>query len=198
MLYEVRTYDVRPNAVAEVELRLATALESRGRLVDLVGSFHTEIGPLNQIVQILRHAGAAKREQAPADVVDARSDVFVPFDVSPEIVPGAPGPFYEIRIYEYADGDLPKIVAAWEAALPGRLGHSPLVFVGSSETGGGNKLLHVWPYRSLDERWAVRARIREAGVWPPLAVARKRGLPEYELLRMENKIVLPSAYSPLQ
>jgi hypothetical protein len=206
MIYELRTIDVRPHAVPEVERHLETTLAMHEGSSSLVGSFHTEIGPLNQIVQLSRFDSDEERERNQFDstaeigdlVVDERSDVFVPFAISPNIEAGSPGPFYEIRTYRYAPGDLPKIVGAWEAALPGRLELSPLVFVGSSEAGAINKLLHIWPYRSLDERWELRKRIREAGLWPPLAVARKRGLPSYDLLHMENKIVVPSAYSPLQ
>jgi hypothetical protein len=206
MIYELRTFDVRPHAVSEVERHLETMLVAHRSISSLVGSFHTEIGPLNQVVQLFRFDSDEERDRSKVDstaeirdlVVDERSDVFAPFAISPNIEAGSPGPFYEIRTYRYADGDLPKIVGAWAAALPGRLELSPLVFVGSSEVGAINKLLHIWPYRSLDERWELRARIREAGLWPPLAVARKRGLPSYDLLHMENKIVVPSAYSPLQ
>jgi hypothetical protein len=208
MFYDVRTLDLRPHSVPEVERRLAAALEERRILSTLAACFHTEIGPLNQIVQIWEYEDLAERERHLADdtaasgsgefVIAERSEVFVPFAISPRITPGAPGPFFEIRTYTYADGDLPKIVTAWEAALPERLALGPLVVVGSSERGGVNKLLHIWPYRSLDERWELRRRIREAGAWPPLAVARKRGLAEYTLLHMENKIALPSVYSPLQ
>ena len=209
MIHEVRTYDVRPHSVPEVERRLEKACEEAIRRSDLVASFHTEIGPLNQVIQIWSYGDVAERERVRAGtseagavigefVVQERTDDIVPFAISPDIKPGTVGPFFEVRTYRYADGDVPKIVRAWEAALPARLALGPLVLVGSSESGGVNTLLHIWPYRTLDERWELRRTLREAGVWPPLVVARRQGLPEYELLHMENKIVVPAAFSPLR
>jgi hypothetical protein len=207
MIYDVRTYDLRPHSVAEVEKRLGEAYERRTGGPELAASFHTEIGPLNQIVQIRPHASLEERASAEAAswfpdvgefVVGERSQLFVPFAISPELRPGTVGPFFEVRTYRYADGDLPKIVAAWEVALPGRLEWGPMVGVWHSEGEGVNTLMHIWPYASLDARWELRAKIREAELWPPMAVARRHGLPGYKLLHMENKIVVPSAFSPLQ
>jgi hypothetical protein len=44
----------------------------------------------------------------------------------------------------------------------------------------------------------MRNKIRETGDWPPSAAAKKAGLPVYQLAMQENKIVMPSAFSPLQ
>lgn len=212
MIYEVRTYRVRPHSVGEVERRLGEAYPDRSRFSPLAASFHSEIGPLNQVIQVWPYQDLAEREEVFSavagaggwppeigDLITAESaEIFVPFAVSPEIRPGEMGPFFELRLYTYADGDLPKIVEAWEAALPERLKWGPLVVVCSAEVGGVNKLLHIWPYKSLDDRWELRKRVRETGMWPPLAAARKLGLPTYKLLHQENRIVMPSFFSPLQ
>jgi hypothetical protein len=200
MTYHVTTYDVEPHAVPEAERRLAVACASGIADGVLAASFHTEIGPLNQVIQIWADAGpAAAADEAIEDLVVARqSDEFVPFTVSPRIVPGSFGPFFEVRRYSYVAGDLPKIVAAWEAALPTRLALGPLVLVASSDGPGANDLLHIWPYRTLDERWQLRTSARETGLWPPYAAARTLGLEPFEFIRMENKIIVPAAFSPLQ
>jgi hypothetical protein len=67
-----------------------------------------------------------------------------------------------------------------------------------SELGGLNQFVHIWPYKTLDERWATRNKAVEAGHWPPSAVAKKAGLPDYHLVQQENKILMPAAFSPLQ
>jgi len=112
--------------------------------------------------------------------------------------PGKQGPFFEMRVYNYAAGQLPNLTKAWTLAIPNRLKHGPATAILYSELGGLNQFMHIWPYKSLDERWALRNKLRETGEWPPSVVAKKAGLPEYHLVQQENKIVMPSAFSPLQ
>ena len=84
------------------------------------------------------------------------------------------------------------------AALPHRLKLGPATAIWYSELGGLNKFVHIWPYKSLDERWVKRMKSRETGDWPPSAAAKKAGLPAYRLAIQENKIVMPAAFSPIQ
>jgi hypothetical protein len=79
----------------------------------------------------------------------------------------------------------------WEAALPARTKLSPLVTAGGVEFGGANRFIHIWAYKSMDQRLQVREQGRKAGIWPPPGGGD-------ELLAQENKIVMPSAFSPLQ
>jgi hypothetical protein len=122
----------------------------------------------------------------------------IPFPVSPEVKPGRMGPYFEIRTYTYATGNLRNILNAWERAIPARVQYGPVCAIWYSELGGLNKFVHIWPYATLDERVQIRAKARAAGVWPPSVVAKREGLPGYELLAQENKIVMPAAFSPLQ
>jgi hypothetical protein len=62
---------------------------------------------------------------------------------------------------------------------------------GSVEFGTANGFVHIWAYSSLDQRAAVRADAVKKGIWPPPSSGDR-------LLTQENKIVLPSAFSPLQ
>src|SRR5688500_10347635 len=102
MIYEVRTYDLRPHSVPEVERRLGEAYEARKKLSELAASFHTEIGPLNQVIQIWPYRDLAERERICSAasktsgwpprigefVVEERADIFVPLAISPEMKPG--------------------------------------------------------------------------------------------------------------
>jgi hypothetical protein len=206
MICDLRTYDVRPHATPEVERLFAEAYPERSRHSRLAGSWHSEIGHLNRIVQLWPHESVAGLESVmrsakwpPSSgdlIVSERSEVFVPFDISPPLIAQDVGPFFEIRRYVFADGDLPKVIAAWEAALPGRLEFGPLVVVMHSEP--TSTLVHIWPYKSLDSRMELRRKARETGLWPPLAYARKHGMPLYRLVSMENSIMLPSDCSPLR
>ena len=63
MIYEVRTYDLKPHAVGEVEKRFGEAYEHRKKLSPLAAFWHTEIGPLNQIIHVWPYKDMAERER---------------------------------------------------------------------------------------------------------------------------------------
>src|SRR6266568_4611412 len=52
MIYEVRTYTLRPGTVAEFEERFARRLPLRETHSKLGAFWHTEFGPLNQVVHV--------------------------------------------------------------------------------------------------------------------------------------------------
>src|SRR6266446_1493340 len=52
MIYEVRTYTLRPGAVAEFEERFAKRLPLREKHSKLGAFWHTEFGPLNQVIHV--------------------------------------------------------------------------------------------------------------------------------------------------
>jgi hypothetical protein len=212
MIYEVRTYDLKPHTQAEVEKRFGEAYEKRKQYSELAAFWHTEIGPLNQIIHVWPYRDLAERDRIRAAavkdgvwppkisefVIAQRSDIMVPFAISPEMRPGRMGPYFEVRTYTYASGELPKIIKAWEKAIPARVQLSPVAAIWYGELGGLNKFVHIWPFATLDERNEIRRKAVAAGIWPPSAVVKKEGLADYHLLSQENKIVMPSAFSPLQ
>ena len=215
MIYEVRTYDVQPHSIPEVEKRFGEAYEHRKKVSPLAAFFHTEIGPLNQIIHIWPYKDMEERDRLRAEALKAcgghwppkiaefivaqRTDVFHPFPFSPEVKPGNVGPFFEMRTYTTANGgEMAKMEAMWAAALPERLKFGPVTAVWKSELGALNKFLHIWPYKSLNDRVETRNKAAAAGAWPPTVVAKKLGLPGAKLVHQENKIVMPSAFSPLQ
>ena len=57
-----------------------------------------------------------------------------------------------------------------------------------------NKMVHIWPYKSLDERLKIRTQAKEDNVWPP------QGDPDlpFETIEQENKIMLPAPFSPMK
>lgn len=212
MIYEVRTYDLKPKAQAEVEKRFGEAYEKRKQLSPLAAFWHTEIGPLNQIIHVWPYQDLAERDRIRAAavqsgawppkigefIVNMRSEIYLPFPISPEIKPGKMGPYFEMRTYTVAPGDMPKLIKIWEQAIPARVKISPLVGVWYTELGGLNRFTHIWAYTSLNHRNEARDQALATGVWPPSIAAKKLNLPDGTLLAQENKIVMPSAFSPLQ
>jgi hypothetical protein len=212
MIYEVRTYDIKPKSLGDVEKRFGEAYEFRKTLSPLAAFWHTEIGPLNQIIHVWPYKDIAERDRIRAEavasgnwppkigefIVNMRSEIFVPFKFSPEIKPGKMGPYFEMRTYTFAPGELGKIQQVWEKALPERLKISPLVGIWYSELGGLNRFTHIWAYPSLNARNETREKASATGAWPPSAYAKRENLPDALLVAQENKIVMPSAFSPLQ
>lgn len=204
MLYEMRTYSLIPGSVSEVEKRFGEAYEFRKKYSELAAFWHTDIGPLNEIIHVwpyrdleerarIRAAAAADPNWPPkiSEFIRAmHSEILVPFPFSPLPKPGKFGPIYEIRIYTIKQGTLPLTLKSWGERLPERLKLSPLVVVGSVDLGNVDRFIHIWPYTSFEQRDQVRIKGRELGIWPPASSG--------NLLTQQNKIVMPASFSPLQ
>jgi NIPSNAP len=204
MIYEFRTYRLVPRSVPEVERLFGEAYEHRRKYSELTAFWHTEIGPLNEIVHVWPYADLAERARIRTEaakdphwppkirdyIVSMRSEILVPFAFLPEVRAGKVGPIFELRYYTYKLGAMPQVAKSWEAALPARLKLSPLLLAGAVEFGHANGFIHVWAYESLDQRMKVRAKAIDAGIWPPPGGD--------SLVTQENKILLPADFSPLR
>ena len=96
-----------------------------------------------------------------------QSEIVVPFAFLPDLKPGKMGPFFEMRYYAMKAGTLPDLIKRWESKIEERVKMSPIALAGHVEHGEANRFIHIWAYKSLDERTAVRNKAREMGVWPP-------------------------------
>ena len=205
MIYEIRTYGLKVGSLAEVEKRYGEAYEHRKKYSELFGFFHTEIGPLNEIIHIWNYesmeertrirAAAAKDANWPPKIQEfitrMSSEIVMPFPFVAAPKPGTYGPYYEFRQYEMKAGTLPDLLKRWEPKLPGRLGLSPIALAGHVEFGTANRFIHIWPYPSLDARGATRKKAVAEGLWPP-------GGGADTLVAQATKIVMPSVFSPMQ
>jgi NIPSNAP len=206
MIYEFRTYTLKPRSLAEVEKRYGEAYEYRKKYSPLAAFWHTEVGPLNEIIHVWGYTDLAERGRIRAEaakdanwppkirefVIDQDVEVVTPFPFIPDIKPATVGPIFEIRRYSLTPGSLPGVMKRWEGSIGERAKLSPVVLAGGVEFGGANRFIHIWAYKSMDQRLAIREQARKAGVWPP------PGGGGDELLAQTNKIVMPSSFSPLQ
>jgi hypothetical protein len=208
MIYEVRTYTLRTGAVAEFEERFAKRKPLREKHSKLGAFWHTEFGPLNQVIHAwpyenLQHRTAVRDAMAKDPelsalpggrdlIVAQEADIMIPapFMQPLETRDFGTGNVYEMRIYSYLPGEIPKVLEAWGKAVPGREKLSPLAFCGSTELGGLNKFIHTWVYKDLNERTRIREESRKGGQWPPQAGVRPH--------RQENKVLIPAAFSPIR
>lgn len=208
MIYEMRTYDLKPRSVPEFTKRIGEAYERRKRLSPLAAFWHTEIGPLNQVVHIWPYKDLGERSRIRAEslsvggwppptaefIVRMQSEIYIPWPDSPLLPEGEVGPYFELRTYTLRPGDQAKMQKTWARSLPVRQKISPCIATWFSELGGLNKFVHIWPYKNLDDRTRARKAALETGQWPPKPDPDE----PYNTDAQETKILLPAAFSPLR
>jgi hypothetical protein len=206
MIIEVRTYQLKPGSVAEVEKRFGEGLPAREKLSKLAAFWHTEVGPLNEITHIWPYESFEQRTAIRAEaiktgvwppktsefIVSMQSEIFLPAPFSPPLEPREVGPLFEIRSYTLAPGGIPGMIERWSPKIEARTKLSPLVGAWYSEFGALNKWVHVWAYKDAAERQRIRAEAIARGIWPPGG-----GAPG-QMLKQENKLVMPASFSPLR
>ena len=206
MIFEMRTYLLKPGSVPAVEEAFATALPGRLKLSPLAGFWHTEVGTLNQIIHVWPYENLAERDRIRAEavktgvwppkiadhVLEMESKILHGAPFSPNFAPGEHGTIYEFRTYTYNTGAIPKVIEGWKPLVPGRAAISPLIFAGFTDIGALNQWVHVWAYKNMADREQRRALAMKPGVWPP---PRPEGV---VMQRMENKFAVPASFSPLR
>ncbi len=204
MIYEFRTYTLQPRTLPEFLKRFGDALPKRLEFSPLAAFWYTELGPLNQVIHVWPYKDTNERSRTRAAavkagiwppkttefIVDMKSEILEPLPFSPLLEPSNHGPYFEMRSYVLRAGGTPEMAANWEKHLPGRVALSPLIGVYTSDIGGLNQWVHIWAYKSFEERMAVRKTMQESGIWPPP--------PPTPTLRQEAKLMLAAPFSPVK
>ena len=205
MIYEVRTYTLQPGSVAQFEENFAKALPSREKYSKLGAFWHTEIGPLNQVIHVWPYESVEERNEIRAEAskdpdwppknppemyVSMSSDIYIPAPfMRPMGGDQALGNIYEMRIYHYKTGSMPEVIKRWGEAIPHREEFSPCAGAMYSDLGSLNKWMHIWPYKDMEDRNRIRTEASKTEHWPP---------PTREfLLSQESKMLVPSSFSPM-
>ncbi len=204
MIYEMRTYNMKPGgAVAEFEASFAESLPHREKYSKLAAFFHTDFGPLNQVIHIWPYESLSERERIVAEagkdpnwppknldgIVDMTADILIPAPFTRPLGEQALGRFYEMRTYTFRAGTMQEVLKRWEAAMPYREEYSPCAGCFYSDVGSLNKWVHLWPYNSLDDRLRIRAESTKDPNWPPATR-------EFQI-KAENKLLIPASFSPM-
>ncbi|WP_421994523.1 NIPSNAP family protein [Reyranella sp.] len=206
MIFEMRTYLMKPGSIPKVEELFGAALPARAKLSRFAGFWRTEVGTLNQIIHIWPYKDMNERDQIRAEAVrsgvwppkmaefilEMESKILHPAPFSPPFDPGEHGALYEFRTYTYNPGAIPKVIEAWKPLVAARSAISPLVFAGFSDIGALNQWVHVWAYKNMADRETRRAQAMKPGQWPP---PRPDGV---NLLKQENCFAVPASWSPLR
>ena len=206
MIYEVRSYRLKPRSVPQFLDVFGEAYEKRKEFSPLSAFLFTEVGPLNEVIHIWPYESYAERDRIRAEavkagnwppkgadfIVDQKSEVYTPFPFVGDFGTGALGPLFEWREYTVTTGMMPGVMKGWEDAIEERRKASTLVIAMQTDTGVLSKYVHIWAYRDFAHRAEVRADMLAKGIWPP------KGSPKGGLRYQENKLCLAAPFSPLQ
>ena len=206
MIFEMRTYLMKPGSIPEVEKRWAAGLPERAKLSRFGGFWRSEVGTLNQIIHVWPYKDLNERDAIRAKAIETgvwpvkiqefilemESKILHAAPFSPAFDPGQHGGIYEFRCYTYGPGSIPRVIESWGSRIKQRTALSPLIFAGFTDIGALNQWVHVWAYKNMADRETRRAQAMKPGVWPP---------PRHEsvtLLKQENKFAVPASWSPLR
>jgi hypothetical protein len=200
-LYDVTIITVRPGTHPQALAILGESVATDG---NLLACWYSDIGAVNQILLLRNPADAAAildtrfAAQNAANpfgigdyIVAMTMDTYASFDFIPPMRPGQFGPCYEVRNYVIKPGGLTPTTEAWRKSVPSRMKISPVLAAMTSVTGAVTRFLHIWPYKSFDERARLRDKAMADGVWPP------PGGPAH-LLSQQVDIYLPAPFSPVR
>ena len=211
MIYELRTYTVKPGTVGDMVKAASTlSREIRGdNFGKLEGYWFTEIGPLNQVMHLWSYSDLNERARLRAELARnarwtgeyvalirpflARQEVRLLNAIKPPVAPASTGNIYELRNYRARPLAARDWIAAFTAALPAREKYSKIVGLWTTEAGQPNEICHLWAYADLNARAAVRAESGKDPGWQAFLKSSTGLLDE-----MHSTIMLPATHSPLK
>ncbi len=180
MLYEMRIYTVAPRGVPEYYEKFGEIFEKRQAITRMVGMFHCDFGELNRVMHIWEYGNAGHREETRRAV--AGHDWWPPptghllrkqetkllttpaFRPKPKL--GEYGSVYEFRTYTIYPGKIGEVEAKWAENVATRETLSPLAAFFMAESGSLNEWIHVYPWKDLNHRAEVRAKLPNLPNWP--------------------------------
>ena len=203
MIYNLLTLGFRPGKLPLVLPKLQATIGEALPHGTLLGCFTCEFGVLNRVNILTGYEDAGALAQDRGHVSAAGSPfgfgehlasfeqaAYAPLSFLPPLAPGAFGPFYEMRSYGIAPGGIPVIDEAWAAVYERRNAISPMLMVMASLDTAPQRMVHVWPYKTMDARAAARGEAGKTGIWPP------KGGSEF-VLSMQSEVFVATAFSPL-
>jgi hypothetical protein len=212
MIYELRTYTVRPGTLGDMVKAASTvSREIRGNnFGKLEGYWSSEIGALNQVLHMWSYSDLNERARLRAELAKnarwtseyiplirpilVRQEVRLMNAIKPPVAPASTGNVYELRNYRAKPlGAVRQWTEAFTAVLPAREKYSKIVGLWQTEAGQPNEVCHIWAYPSLNARAEARAAAAKDPVWGEFLGKGPQFLEE-----MHATIMLPAPHSPLK
>ncbi|HEV8441526.1 MAG TPA: NIPSNAP family protein [Methylomirabilota bacterium] len=211
MIYELRTYTLVPGKQSEyVKLSGDVGRKVRGdKYGKLEGYWTSEFGTLNQAIHLWSYPDLVERDRLRGELAknDEWTKGYIPqirsmilaqenkiLSAQLPLKPPAPdGNVYELRTYRTPVGRAGEWLGHFKAIMPVREKYSKNVGLWQTEMGQLNEVVHLWAYRDLNERAAVRAKAIQDPEWQAFLA---KGYPL--LVEMKSIVMTPSAHSPMQ
>jgi hypothetical protein len=211
MLYELRTYTFHPGKLADyLKLNAEVGRKIRGdRYGTFEGGWTTEFGTLNQYVHLWSYADLNERERLRVELgkneawgreyvskirplmMAQQNKLMSPVTAIKR--PADTGNVYELRWYRAYPGKLGEWLALATGVLPTREKYSRNVGYWQTEVAQLNEGVHLWVYKDLNERAAVRATVMQDGEWQAF-LAKAQPL----LQQQEAVVLIPTGPSPMK
>jgi hypothetical protein len=211
MIYELRTYTLQPGKQNEF-LKYNTEIGRKIRgdnYGKLEGCWTTEFGTLNQYVHLWSYADLNERERLRGELAknNAWNTEYTP-KIRPLMLaqenkilaaalplkpPADAGNLYELRWYRAYPGKLAEWINLFKGIMPVREKYSKNVGVWQTEVAQLNEVVHLWAYRDLNERAAVRGKVMQEPDWQKFLGASAPLLAE-----MKSAILNPTPASPMR
>lgn len=204
MLYDLTILSLLPNTLGAVMPVLPETYKNFSGTGTPLGAFSCEFGILNRFAFLTQYdsleaLGAERVRLMQTDnpygigpyLGGINSTAFKPLAFARPIVAGSYGPFYEFRTYTLAPNGLAETEAAWAKIIDRRHAMSPLLTNMASIEGAPQKMVHVWPYKSIEDRVAARSQASKDGIWPPPGGSA-------HLTSLQSELFVATAFSDLK
>lgn len=204
MLYDLTILSLLPNTLGAVMPLLPKTYETFSSTGKVLGCFSCEFGVLNRFAFLTEYDTVEKLTAERARLMETEnpygigaylagvnSTAFKPLSFAKPVTPGTYGPFYEIRTYTLAPGGLPETEAAWAKVIDRRNEMSLLLTIMGSVEEGPQKMVHIWPYKTVEERVKARTQASKEGIWPPPGGSG-------QLTALQSELFVATAFSDLK
>ena len=173
------------------------------------GGWTTEFGVLNQYVHLWSYPDLNERERLRVELsrneawgrdyvskirpllLTQQNKIMSP--VTAIKPPKDSGNIYELRWYRAHVGRLAEWIALFKGVMPTREKYSKNVGVFQTEAGQLNEAVHLWAYRDLNDRAAVRSKVLQDPEWQAFLAKSAPCLAE-----MKSIVLNPAPHSPMQ
>ena len=211
MIYELRTYTLVPGKQGEY-LKLSGDLSRKIRGDDygkLEGFWSTEFGTLNQLVHLWSYADLNERERLrtalgqnerwrkeyvpqirPLLIAQENKILSAELPLTP---PSDTGNVYELRWYRAHAGRAGEWLEHFKAIMPTRDKYTRRVGLWQTQAGQLNEVVHMWAYRDLNDRAAVRGKTLQDAEWQAFL-----GKATPLLVEMRSVALVPAPSSPMK
>lgn len=204
MLYDLTILSLLPNTLGAVMPILPQTYANFTKTGKVLGAFSCEFGVLNRFAFVSSYENAETLAAERARLMETEdpygigqylggvnSTAFKPLFFMQPFESGTYGPFYEFRTYSIAPGGLAETAEAWSKIVERRNAMSKLLMVMSSIEEGPMKMVHIWPYNSIEDRMKARGQASKEGIWPPPGGSGK-------LTSLQSELFVATSFSDLK